>query len=789
MKRKCANCGAIIEDPDQNFCLVCGHKLDDPEPTKKRSRLPWILLIIIAAAAAFAILFFCMRKPVREIDPDAYTRTQEIDPDAYIRTREIDPDAYIRTGGFDGYGTITYDYDALINDLRADLENADILSQLSDKESLFPEYFRVDFVFDEDVDPDHLSNGCTYEAQYAADADFWENLGIRFVPEPHSFTVSGLEDTTEFDPFDNLQVLWDGDDGSGTVRFEPSREVNGLIVHAEPSDGLSNGDTVTVFLTYNDELDMDAYIRDTGRIPTELSRDFTVEGLRVPEDTPTSTFPLSYDSCLTSLAQIPQEKLDEILAVCEKHIETDYQSVQNADPGTNVQYGTAYMGGCLLSQPIGEQYWPDSIHLESDTGNYLCLVLAVHEKSELYADEGNTTTEPLEILYYKHFIFRDIFFDDNGEVCLNTASMQTDNDQAANNDLVYSIGTREHLRKGCDSLERVRELYIDRPFSRFDKQLAEAPASFEEIPLTYTWEKSQEQTSDGNTADTSESPAETVPDADEEASSALPRLSSARYSPRGGGAPQNGTITYDYESGIMEVEGYVPFWNFGLIDWSDTGHASLVLCGLLDASLESGVIFCSSPEITSGRISQIRVTSEYEGLEEWYFTVGEDQRLSGCTHICTFDAETDPYVEEYQFIYNGDLLTESRKSIGNMQISNVFVYDEEGRLTAASYVTPMYDAGYSEIQLDEEGRIIGNGYSNIVYDTDEHVITINRRLSGYDANDFVTENTHYMLNDQNTRIIAAEFAGNSGDAPYGTLDSTNYNSSAADVVSYFYDEE
>ena len=771
MKRQCENCGAIVRDPDQNFCLVCGHKLDNTSLRKKHSLRNLLIILATAAAVLAAVLYFHVFK------------APEI----------IDPDAYVHIDGYDGYGTFAYDYDALLAGISADetspgQQNSIGINDLRD-------HFSVTLICEDAADQDHLANGCTCHVQYTMDSDYWKKQGIRFVPGSESFTISGLKDTAEFDPFEELQVLWDGDDGSGTIHFEPSRKVHGLTAHADPPDNLHNGDSVLVSLTYNDSPDMDAYTRATGLIPAQTSRTYTVEGLTGKKDKKTTSLP-SWDQYLTTLAQIPQEKMDELLSICEEHIENDYLTIKRSEPGTRMQYGTLYMGGCLLSQPFGEVSMPDSIQLEPNEGNYLCLILAVHEKSELYADAENTETKPLEFLYYKHFIFRNIYFDEDGEVVVNTDQIQTDNDYYAENDLLFQAGTREHLRKGCDTLERVRELYIDRPFSRFDKQLKDAPASYEEIPLTQTWELSLTQTA-GDTAapaeegSTSDDPSETAPGITAETSSALPRLRSVKIHPViMDGDPEEGSLSFDDENGILTVDGPVSFWNYGLIDWTDTERINLLLAGSSVGALDEPLVFYCSPEITSGRISRIRINSGH-CTEEWSFISGDNGRLSGCSHITT---EGDPASAsspdaEYQFIYDGNNLAEIRELINDMELSRVFVYDEDGRLTATSYITPVYDTGYSEITIDENGRIAGTGSDTIFYDPAEHLITRSQTIPGYGTDDFVEEKVHYVLNEQNTAIIAAESTGNAGpSSDYGAVDPLYYNTSGVYVVSYYYDE-
>ena len=148
MKRRCGNCGAVIDDPDQNFCLVCGHILDDPSPRKSRS--PWSFIIIAAAAAAViaGALYFYARKSTLEIDPDIYAGVM----------------------GYDGYSTFLYDYDSLFADISSGKTSSSQQTPLEKKD--LSDHFHAEFVCDDTADPDSLENGYTYHVLYTIDSDF-----------------------------------------------------------------------------------------------------------------------------------------------------------------------------------------------------------------------------------------------------------------------------------------------------------------------------------------------------------------------------------------------------------------------------------------------------------------------------------------------------------------------------------------------------------------------------------------------------------------------------------------
>ena len=75
------------------------------------------------------------------------------------------------------------------------------------------------------------------------------------------FTVSGLPDLTDVDLFDGVSVTFSGEDNDGTAELTGDSDFAdsyGLTYRMDKSDHLSNGDTVTVAVTYNgDSLNSD----------------------------------------------------------------------------------------------------------------------------------------------------------------------------------------------------------------------------------------------------------------------------------------------------------------------------------------------------------------------------------------------------------------------------------------------------------------------------------------------------------------------------------------------------
>lgn len=149
--------------------------------------------------------------------------------------------------------------------------------------------------FDKDKD---LSNGDSVRFSWdtATVKSLEQTYKVRFVTDDVEYTVSDLQDVIEVNPFDNLEVTFDGTAPNGYLKVEYPRS-DGNSFHPDLSyskaNGLANGDTVTISL----KQDADYYL-SRGYLVTETEREYTVSGL---------------DSYLTELDALPQdasEKMD-----------------------------------------------------------------------------------------------------------------------------------------------------------------------------------------------------------------------------------------------------------------------------------------------------------------------------------------------------------------------------------------------------------------------------------------------------------------------------------------------
>ena len=169
-------------------------------------------------------------------------------------------------GGVDGYGYLEEIIDG------PNIEKYDLY--------VYPENLDVQF--------DHvLKNGDEVVVRIGDDDD--QNLiwllaeGYGAVPSAMKKTivVSGLEEVEAFDPFEELEVRFEGFNGDGDVYLDNKSSLEAckaLYFEADPYYNLSNGDEVRVYLDF-DEDDTADWAERYGMIPAYTEKTYVVSGL------------------------------------------------------------------------------------------------------------------------------------------------------------------------------------------------------------------------------------------------------------------------------------------------------------------------------------------------------------------------------------------------------------------------------------------------------------------------------------------------------------------------------
>lgn len=121
-----------------------------------------------------------------------------------------------------------------------------------------------------------LTNGEEIDVAVSYDNSIAREYGIEFVGEKVTFTVSGLTELVEVDPFDGFTLNIGGISPYGSVAFTydgNNEHISTENFYIENKDFIKNGDTVTV--EYRSALDITKY----GYKVTEYEKEYLVEGL------------------------------------------------------------------------------------------------------------------------------------------------------------------------------------------------------------------------------------------------------------------------------------------------------------------------------------------------------------------------------------------------------------------------------------------------------------------------------------------------------------------------------
>lgn len=182
---------------------------------------------------------------------------------------------------------------------------------------------------------DKLSNGQQVTYSWNCEDELaLEQVDCKLKYEDIIFTVEGLEEITVVDLFADVEITYTGvsPEGSAEVKNKSSEELyQSLNYTVEPSEGLSNGDEVTVTVsTYYG--DLEEYCKSNfGKNPEATEKKYTVEGL---------------GSYVTSLKDIPEDILGKMKQQAEDnlkaHVANNWDEHEKLD-------GMTYMGAYLLN--------------------------------------------------------------------------------------------------------------------------------------------------------------------------------------------------------------------------------------------------------------------------------------------------------------------------------------------------------------------------------------------------------------------------------------------------------
>ena len=257
------------------------------------------------------------------------------------------------TVDFNGYDTVgtakaSLDIDSILrdnaDDLKIDADN--FVSALTAYDDF---YSKLDGKLDKN---EELSNGDKVKFTWN-DIDtkkFKGKYSVKLKFSDAEFVVSGLEEAEKFNPFDYINVTYEGFAPYGKLNIKKEGNMPVSVAYeADKADHLSNGDKVIIKATGYDNFE--EYCLSRGYIPTATEQEFTVGGLA---------------SYAGKIADIPTDSFDKMDAHAQDSL--------NADVAKNWSKSDTFKGMKL----IGNYFLtPKDPSISTDKYNYIYFIYKV----------------------------------------------------------------------------------------------------------------------------------------------------------------------------------------------------------------------------------------------------------------------------------------------------------------------------------------------------------------------------------------------------------------------------
>lgn len=230
-----------------------------------------------------------------------------------------------------------------------------------------------------------------------------ERYGLKLEYNDVEYTVLGLEEAEIFNPFDGIEVVFEGISPRGTASVSgecSALAARDLRYELDVNYGLSNGEKVTMTasaLYYNDPVEY--CIENYGMIPSPLTKEYVVEGL---------------DRYVSSVSDISNECIKVMQAQAEDVYKADV--AQDWDEDETLKSFTC-IGSYLLTNKDGESDWGKN--------NIFYLVYKAQVEEE-YTNEEEAYRETIDIYWY--ICFYDLLVNSDGVVMADVENYGTPND-------------------------------------------------------------------------------------------------------------------------------------------------------------------------------------------------------------------------------------------------------------------------------------------------------------------------------------------------------------------------
>lgn len=316
------------------------------------------------------------------------------------RTINLNKYLTITTEGYDGYGkaNATIDWDAI------ERKYGSKISFTNNAKSEYGELLYLTTPIEAiregvsvSTEPSrNLSNGDEIAYTWNVDNDLSNYVKCKVKFKNGTQKASGLTEVARFDAFADLDVEFSGIAPNGTANINyTGSELSNSDFNYENTYGLSNGDKVKVYIS---DSRIEYYAENLGKIPAELEKEYTVEGL---------------DSYVTKLSEISDASLSDMKQQAED-VFNAYVS-RSWDDDVQLQSFT-YMGDYLLTAKNSDTW---------GSKNILYLVYKAQAFNS-YSNKGKSYSQVNDVYWY--IAFYNLLVNSDGTVTVDVTNYDTPSD-------------------------------------------------------------------------------------------------------------------------------------------------------------------------------------------------------------------------------------------------------------------------------------------------------------------------------------------------------------------------
>lgn len=242
--------------------------------------------------------------------------------------------------GYDAFGTadISFDYEKFYGDLQkksrklktaANTNNIDSLDDIlsvldSTNISAYGDLCSdLEWKLDKS---DNLSNGDTVNVSFSFNNEKAKKYGIKYIGKTEKYTVDGLEEITELDPFADISLEFSGTSPNVSVSLNnnsSNETVQALNFDISPNSNIKKGDTVTV----NVENDETSLLENYGCKLTSTSKEFTCDNV---------------DEYISTLSDLDKETLSSMQSQSSDVINSYFANNKAYIAKSNLKYAGCY---------------------------------------------------------------------------------------------------------------------------------------------------------------------------------------------------------------------------------------------------------------------------------------------------------------------------------------------------------------------------------------------------------------------------------------------------------------